>query len=131
MEVEPFLLASTLRVVVAQRLLQRLCQHCMEPHELDAEMIERFRVPNEATLFRSQGYNECRETGYRGRVGAFEVIRINRRLSDMIQGRAPLPELRTAAVESGMKLLGESAMDKACEHLTSLHEAVSITISEE
>jgi len=131
MDIEPFLLASTLRVVVAQRLLRRLCPHCREPHELDEEMIERFGVPDDATLFRATGCGECRDTGYRGRVGAFEVIRINRRLSNMIQVSAPLPELRTVAVESGMKLLAESAMDKACEHLTSLQEAVSITVSEE
>ena len=88
-------------------------------------------VPDEAILYRPRGCNECRETGYRGRVGAFEVIRINKRLADMIQVRAPLPELRKAAVESGMKLLAHSAMDKACEHLTSLEEAVSITVSED
>ena len=131
MEIEPFLLASTLRVVVAQRLLRRLCQNCMEPHELDDETAKRFGVPEAATLYRAVGCNECRETGYRGRVGVFEVIRINKRLADMIQTRAPLPELQKAAVESGMKLLARSAMDKACEHLTSLQEAVSIAVSQE
>jgi type IV pilus assembly protein PilB len=131
MDVEPFLLASTLRVVVAQRLLRRLCQNCMELHELDDETAERFGVPNDAILYRPRGCDECRETGYRGRVGAFEVIRINKRLADMIQARAPLPELRRAAVESGMKLLAHGAMDKACEHLTSLQEAVSISFLEE
>ncbi|MFV1968591.1 MAG: GspE/PulE family protein [Pirellulaceae bacterium] len=131
MEVEPFLLASTLRVVVAQRLLRRLCQNCMEPHALDDKTTERFGVPSEATLYRPRGCNECRETGYRGRVGAFEVIRINKRLADMIQVRASLPELRKAAIESGMKLLAHSAMDKACERLTSLQEAVSVAVLEE
>lgn len=131
MDIEPFLLASTLRVVVAQRLLRRLCQNCMELHELDDETIERFDVPGDATLYRPRGCGDCRETGYRGRVGAFEVIRLNKRLADMIQVRAPLSELRTAAVVSGMKLLAQSAMDKACEQLTSLQEAVSITVSEE
>ena len=130
MDVEPFLLASTLRVIVAQRLLRRLCQHCMEPHDVDAATAERFHVPADAMLYRPVGCRECRDNGYRGRLGVFEVIRINKELSDMIQRDAPLPDLRKAAVDDGMKLLAHSAMDKACEALTSLEEVVSVTVSD-
>jgi len=130
MEIEPFLLASTLRVIVAQRLLRRLCPHCKEPHEVDAGTTERFQVPADARLFRAVGCRECRETGYRGRLGVFEVIRVNKQLARLIQNDAPLTELRQAAVDDGMKLLAHSAMDKACEGLTSLEEVVSVTISD-
>jgi type IV pilus assembly protein PilB len=130
MNIEPFLLASTLRVLVAQRLLRRLCRECAELHDLDAATMRRFDVPDGAQLHRPGGCKDCRDRGYRGRVGVFEVIRINRRLADMIQAREPLPQLRNTAIESGMKLLGQSAMDKACQGLTSLEEAVSIVVSD-
>ena len=83
-----------------------------------------------ATLFRAVGCRECRENGYRGRLGVFEVIRINKELAGMIQRDAPLPELRSAAIDDGMKLLAHSAMDKACRGLTSLEEVVSVTVSD-
>lgn len=130
MDIEPFLLSSTLRVIVAQRLLRRLCPHCKEPHNIDAATAQRFQVPEGAILYRAVGCRECRDNGYRGRLGVFEVIRINRELAGMIQRDAPLPELRKAAVDDGMKLLAHSAMDKACEGLTSLEEVVSVTVSD-
>jgi type IV pilus assembly protein PilB len=130
MEIEPFLLSSTLRVIVAQRLLRRLCPHCKEPHDIDTATAQRFGVPEGASLYRAVGCRECRENGYRGRLGVFEVIRINRELAGMIQRDTPLPELRESAVSDGMKLLAHSAMDKACEGLTSLEEVVSVTVSD-
>jgi type IV pilus assembly protein PilB len=82
-------------------------------------------------LYRPEGCKECRETGYRGRVGVFEVVRITERMADLIQARAPLPKLRRAATEQGMKLLAHSALEKVRQGTTSLEEALSITISEE
>jgi type IV pilus assembly protein PilB len=131
MEIEPFLLASTVRVIVAQRLIRRLCPACREPDELDEETARRVGIPDGQTIYRPRGCKECRDVGYRGRVGVFEVIRITKQLRELIQQRAPLEELRKAAVSSGMKLLGQSAIDKVCQGLTSLEEALSITISEE
>jgi type IV pilus assembly protein PilB len=131
MGVEPFLLASTLRVVVAQRLIRRLCQKCREQDVLDATTTNRLGLGSDEVIYRPRGCGECRQTGYKGRVGVFEVIRITRRLSDLIQNRAPLAELRQAAVDQGMKLLSQSAMEKARQGLTSLEEVLSITLSEE
>ncbi len=131
MDIEPFLLASTLRVLAAQRLIRRLCQKCREPYDCDQQIARRYGLPEGAGLYRPTGCKECRETGYRGRVGVFEVIRITNRIANLIQTRTPLPELRQAAVAEGMKLLRKSAMEKVQQGVTSLEEALGITVSEE
>ena len=131
MDIEPFLLASTLRVVVAQRLIRRLCPHCRRPDQCPPEVAQRYGLQAGETLYRPGGCKECRETGYRGRVGVFEVIRVTERMADLIQSRTPLPKLRRAATEQGMKLLAQSALEKVRQGITSLEEALSITISEE
>jgi type IV pilus assembly protein PilB len=131
MDIEPFLLASTLRVIVAQRLIRRLCPKCREPYELDEETAQRVKIAPGQTIYRPVGCKDCRDLGYRGRVGVFEVIRINRELAEQIQTRAPLEQMRKSAVANGMKLLSHSAIEKVCQGLTSLEEALSITVSEE
>jgi type IV pilus assembly protein PilB len=131
MGTEPFLLASTLRVLVAQRLIRRLCQKCRQPYTCDASTASRFGMNPGETLYRPQGCRECRETGYRKRVGIFEVIRMTGRMATLIQTDTPLAELRREATEQGMKLLRQSALEKARQGVTSLEEALSITVSED
>ena len=115
----------------AQRLIRRLCKECKEPYECDAETAKRHGLEAGATLYRPKGCDNCRGTGYRGRIGVFEVIRITPRIANLIQTRAPLPELRTAAREQGMKLLVDSGMDKVQQGMTSLEEVLEITMSGE
>jgi type IV pilus assembly protein PilB len=128
MEIEPFLLASTLRALVAQRLVRRLCQKCRGPYDCDPETARRYGLGVGETVYRPGGCHDCREAGYRGRVGIFEVIRITAPIADLIQTRAPLPELRRAATKQGVKLLGASALEKVREGTTSLEEALSVTM---
>jgi len=130
MDIEAFLLASTLRVLVAQRLIRRLCPKCREPYKCDEETATRVGLKVGQEIFKPVGCRECRDLGYRGRVGIFEVIRITDKLADLIQAKHPLPELRKAATEQGMSLLYDSALVKVCAGMTSLEEALSVTISE-
>lgn len=131
MGIEPFLLASTLRVVVAQRLIRRLCKHCRQAYELDAATAQRVGLLAGETIYRPQGCKECREAGYKGRIGVFEVIRNTKALAELIQRRASLPELRRAAVDQGMTLLQHSALEQVRQGKTSLEEALSVAISDE
>jgi type IV pilus assembly protein PilB len=131
MGIEPFLLASTLRVLEAQRLIRRLCKECKEPYDCDAETAGRHALAVGSTLYRPKGCDNCRGAGYRGRIGVFEVVRITSRMASLVQTRAPLPELRAAAREQGMKLLADSGMDKVREGLTSLEEVLSVTMTSE
>jgi type IV pilus assembly protein PilB len=131
MGIEPFLLASTLRALEAQRLVRRLCVECREPYALEADVAERYGLMPGETFYSPVGCDRCRGVGYRGRVGVFEVIRITPLMAKMIQGRTPLPELREAARSEGMKLLIDSALLKARLGVTSLENAVSVAMSDD
>jgi type IV pilus assembly protein PilB len=131
MGIEPFLLASTLRVLEAQRLVRRLCPECKEPYDCSAEVAQAYGFEAGQTLFRSKGCDECRGAGYRGRIGVFEVVRITPQMAQLIQTRAPVPELRAAAREQGMKLLLDNGLDKVRTGLTSLEEVLTVAASDE
>ena len=131
MGIEPFLLASTLRVLEAQRLIRRLCRECREPYECNPETAKLHGLEPGQQLYRPKGCDHCRGTGYKGRIGVFEVVRITPRMASLIQSRTPLPELRTAAREQGMKLLIDSGMDKVREGLSSLEEVLTVATAEE
>jgi type IV pilus assembly protein PilB len=131
MGIEPFLLSCSLRVLEAQRLVRRLCPHCKEPYEVSAELAAEHGLTAGATIYRPKGCLQCRRLGYRGRVGVFEVIRITPRLTQLIQKRTPLDQLRKAAREEGMKMLFDSALDKVRQGLTSLEAALGVTMAEE
>ncbi|SIO12622.1 type IV pilus assembly protein PilB [Singulisphaera sp. GP187] len=131
MGIEPFLLASTLRVLEAQRLVRRLCPECKEPYACEKELALRHGLEPGETLYRPRGCAKCRESGYKGRVGVFEVIRITPEMARLIQKRTPLPDLRASARDQGMKLLIDSAIDKARKGVTSLENALSVAIGDQ
>ena len=109
-----------------QRLLRRLCKQCRQPYECDPETARRFGLEAGEALYRPQGCADCRNTGYRGRVGVFEVIRITSSLAHLIQTRAPLPELHRVAADEGMKSLRHSALEQVRQGTTSLEEALGL-----
>jgi type IV pilus assembly protein PilB len=129
MELEPFMLASTLRLLQAQRLVRRLCNACKAPYECDPETARRYGLESGQTLYRPVGCDQCRGAGYYGRIGIFEVIRITPALADLIQARTPLPELRAAVRAQGVDLLVHDAVDKARRGLTSLEAALSVAMA--
>ena len=131
MGIEPFLLASTLRVLEAQRLIRRLCKECREPYQCNPDTAKLHGLEPGQKLYRPKGCDACRGSGYKGRVGVFEVVRITPRMSALIQTRTPLPELRAAAREQGMKLLLDSGMDKVRDGITSLEEVLTVASSED
>ncbi|OYP29474.1 type II secretion protein ATPase [Rhodopirellula sp. MGV] len=126
MGIEPFLLANTLRLLVAQRLIRRLCDECKIPYHLDQETSKRYHIPRDVPVFRAVGCERCRQTGYRGRVAVFEVIRINQQLKDMIQSGESVGNMKRLAAKSGMKSLAQSALVKVVDGMTSLEEAIGL-----
>ena len=126
MGIEPFLLASTIRLLVAQRLVRRLCIECKEPYQLDAAIAKRHGLDHSVPVFRAKGCARCRETGYRGRLAVFEIIRINSQLREMIQSGETVDALKRAAMADGMTLLAQSAAAKVKTGETSLEEALSL-----
>jgi type IV pilus assembly protein PilB len=127
MGIEPFMVASTLQLVEAQRLIRRLCVKCKEPDHQTPEVLEKYHISADAQLFKPKGCPAC-NLGYKGRVGIFEVILVTPKLRDMIQNRAPLSDLQAEAEKMGMPSLATKGLDAAKAGLTSLEEVVSSII---
>jgi type IV pilus assembly protein PilB len=125
MGIEAFMVASTLRLVEAQRLIRRLCTKCKRPYDPDPQTREKYKIGPEHTVFQAAGCDACNGTGYRGRVGIFEVITITPTLRDMIQKRAPHSEMQEQAEREGMASLMTNALEKVRAGITSLDEAVT------
>ena len=131
MGIEPFLLASSLRVVEAQRLVRRLCANCKQQYAPTPEMIQKYGFKETDTLYTHVGCENCNGLGFKGRVGIYEVVFISPTLSDMIQRREPLPALQSQARKEGAKLLFDSGIDKVRQGHTSLEEVVTVSSGEE
>ncbi|MCS7224180.1 MAG: ATPase, T2SS/T4P/T4SS family [Armatimonadetes bacterium] len=109
MGVEPFLISASVIGVIAQRLARRICTNCKEPYAYPPEALSRFGLdPSElegVTLYRGRGCEACGNRGYRGRIGIFEVFIMNQEIADLVLRRAPIAEIRDAAIAGGMTTL--------------------------
>ena len=124
MGIEPFLLGPALRLVQAQRLARKLCPECRVPYTVSDAASEMYGIEPGTELYRSgqESCGHCRGTGYKGRVGMFEVIAITEEMRDLIMQKAPLPKLYSAARGAGMSFLADSAKDKVVAGITSIEE---------
>ena len=132
--VQPFLLASSVRAVIAQRLVRKLCNNCKQPGELtDTELralhIEPGQV-SEAQVMKPVGCEECRQIGYKGRTGIFEIFVIDDEVRHMINKRSSSFVLRQRARELGMRTLREDGVRKVLAGVTSAEEVISITVGD-
>ena len=126
--VPPYLLSSTLSLVVAQRLLRRVCQECREAYEPLPAIRERFGLKAEL-LYKAKGCSQCSNTGYRGRLGVYEVMGITRQLRDLVAKGEPAHALRETAVHhAGMNSLWDAGLAKVEGGLTSLEELESVVL---
>ncbi|MFA5162039.1 MAG: GspE/PulE family protein [Elusimicrobiales bacterium] len=125
MGIEPFLLASTLRVVEAQRLVRKLCPNCKQSYPPPPDVIKKYGFAEGDVLYTHVGCEQCNGLGYRGRIGLYEVIFVTPALSDMIQRKEPLPALVAQAKREGTKFLFDVGLDKVREGSTSLEEVVT------
>jgi len=125
----PYLLSSTLALVVAQRLLRRLCQHCREAYEPLPAIRERFQITEEL-LYRAKGCEQCNNAGYRGRVGVYEIMVMDRELLNLTAKGATTLELKDASVKSGMTTLWQNGLKKVRAGLTSFEELENVVLLE-
>jgi len=132
MGTEPFLISSTLEAVIAQRLVRRICDHCKEEYTPDEDDIQRLTSDKtkvkDIKYFRGRGCPHCHNSGYRGRTGIFEMLRITEPLRELINDRAPAIALREKAREQGMRLLREDGILKVARGVTTLDEVVRNTL---
>jgi type IV pilus assembly protein PilB len=132
MNVEPFLIADSLALIVAQRLIRRLCKRCKEEHKISPEaLVDIGFTPEEAKevkVFRTVGCSRCNDTGYKGRVGLFEVMEMNDELKTLILAKALPAEIKKKAMGKGMLTLRGSGLCKIKEGITTIEEVLRETI---
>lgn len=119
--IAPYLLSSTISLVMAQRLLRQLCERCKEAYEPVQEIRNRFKIQEEL-LYRAKGCEHCTNTGFRGRLGIYEVMTLSRELRDAIAKGSPAHVLKDAAIAAGMSTLWDEGLKKVRAGLTSLEE---------
>ncbi len=131
MEVEPFLITSSLTLVVGQRLTRVPCPRCSEPVEADPRTLERLGLDpgevDQAGLRSGPGCGFCAQTGYKGRLGVFEVVQITRPIRELIVARAPESAIREQAVAAGMRSMRADGLAKALSGRTTLEEVLRVT----
>jgi type IV pilus assembly protein PilB len=132
MGIEPFLVATSVHLIVAQRLVRRICTFCKEPLEVPpAALVQAGFSEHESRtlkLFRGRGCERCSNTGYKGRVGLYEVLEIEDELREMILSGGSAFELRQKAVQLGMMTLRGSGLQKIRDGMTTLEEVVRETV---
>ncbi len=129
MGVEPYLLASVLSGVLAQRLVRRICQNCRVPHVPDPADLLAIGVADSqgAELYRGEGCDACRKTGYKGRSGIYELFVISEEIRSLILRKAPTNEIRRTAMDRGMITLREDGWAKARAGQTTVEEILRVT----
>ena len=129
MGVEPFLTASALDCVVAQRLARALCVHCKRPRVLSADYLEKvgYAVGVDLEVYEAHGCSRCAHTGYRGRLGLYEVMALSDEIREMCIERTSSSAIRDKAVEQGMRVLRNDGLEKVRLGVTSLEEVSRVT----
>ncbi len=132
--VQPFLVASSVRAIMAQRLVRRLCRNCKQPGELSETELRALRIEpgqlGEAQVMKAVGCEQCRQIGYKGRMGIFEIFVIDDEVRHMINKRSSTLMLRQRARELGMRTLREDGVRKVLAGLTSADEVISTTMGD-
>jgi general secretion pathway protein E/type IV pilus assembly protein PilB len=135
MGVKPFLVASAVKAIMAQRLIRKVCPKCRVPYmPTDYEMQVLKMNPDEmknATLVRGNGCNECSRTGYRGRMGIYEIFSVDDEVRRLIYEKVPSNVIRARARELGMRTLREDGVRKIMAGITTPEEVISITAGDE
>ncbi|MBN2299820.1 MAG: Flp pilus assembly complex ATPase component TadA [Acholeplasmataceae bacterium] len=128
MEIEPFLISSSLSGVISQRLVRRLCSECSyeeKPNEIEAEIFHKHHIEIDHVK-RAKGCPSCNYKGYAGRVGVFEVLPITKEMQKLIAENKGLSELEKQAKKDGMKTILESGLEKVKDGITTLEEVLKV-----
>jgi len=132
--VPPFLCGSVLNLVMAQRLVRKICQHCRVEYDPDDEELMSLAIDRAfmkgRKFSKGRGCAQCRNTGYHGRTGIFEVLEMRRNIRSLVFDNANQDEIRNAAMANGMVMLREAAFRKIFAGITTTHELLRVTVQE-
>ncbi|MFQ5824483.1 MAG: GspE/PulE family protein [bacterium] len=130
MGIDKYLLSSSILLIMAQRLVRRICFHCSDTYQLDQSMINRLKNRNynleNLTLYRGRGCANCGDTGYWGRVAIFEFFYLNNTIRNLIMKGAGMEEIRSKAQEFDMEMLLTNGLKKAGEGITTIEEILKV-----
>jgi type IV pilus assembly protein PilB len=129
MGVEPFLISSSVAGIIAQRLVRKICSNCKVPQEVTKEVLDHFAdlKDKKLTFYHGKGCKSCRNTGYRGRTGIFEMLTLNPEIQDLVMKKASSNQIKEVAVKVGMKTLREDGISKVIAGMTTLDEVLRVT----
>jgi general secretion pathway protein E/type IV pilus assembly protein PilB len=134
MGVKPFLVASAVRAIMAQRLVRRLCKNCREPYSPTAEELESIELPADhfagQTLMRGKGCSEC-NAGYKGRMGIYEIFILDETIQELIYSKSDASAIRSRAIELGMRTLRQDGLRKVSAGMTGLEEVIRATVGDD
>lgn len=137
MKVEPFLVASTVNVIVGQRLVRKICEMCKASTEVNKEELKQhltedlinkhFGASEQIRIYKGKGCKVCHNTGYAGRLGVFEVLEVSKEIKSLIANKADSDVITQKAIEEGMTTMLEDGLDKVVKGLTTLEEILRVT----
>ncbi len=127
--IEPYLVTSAVHLVMAQRLVRRICPHCKEPYKPDPKAVMALvgEVRKGAVFYRGAGCKQCKGRGFLGRTAIFEILEMTPELSELVMKRASADAVRKKAVETGFVTLRENAAKKALDGVTTVEEALGVS----
>jgi type IV pilus assembly protein PilB len=132
MGIEPFLVASSVLLIAAQRLIRKICPECKEEYRVPLEALVDIGFPEEearkVTIFKGRGCQLCGNTGYKGRFGIFEVMEVTDSVRELILVGASAMEIRRKAIEEGMITLRASGLEKLRQGTTTIEEVLRESI---
>jgi len=124
--IEPFLVGSSLLLIEAQRLVRKLCPKCKEPYKPSAHETEVFKLKS-STIYKAKGCEECRKSGYKGRIGIYESMPVTSVIKELIYKNANTDQIREIALHEGMISLLMDGMSKVDAGITSMEEVLAVT----
>lgn len=143
MKVEPFLVASTVNLIIAQRLVRKICPNCKVSQSitikdlqqyLSLETIKKHYIPvgtsEEVRIYKGQGCRVCHNTGYQGRIGIYEVIEMTKSMRELVSSKAETDAIQALALKEGMTTMYDDGIDKITRGLTTIEEILRVTKTE-
>jgi type IV pilus assembly protein PilB len=134
MNVEPFLISDSVRLIMAQRLVRRLCKSCREEHKLAPDALEDIGFSadeaKKVKVYKPKGCPSCNNTGYKGRTALFEVLEVTEDIKEMILSKAQTRDIKKKAMEQGMLTLRQSGLEKIKKGITSVEEVLRVTVND-
>jgi type IV pilus assembly protein PilB len=129
MGIAPFLVSSSLLAVMAQRLVRKLCEECKQEYTIPDRTADDLGLPRGTRAFKPLGCEACRGTGYRGRSGIYEIMRVDEEIENLVLEGAAGHRIQQEAVSKGMRTLRDSGLRKVVDGVTSLEEVLQVTLN--